>query len=125
MEIGKIIQCLREEANIRQSELAKNLGLGRTTISNYENNYSSPDLETLIQIADFFHVSTDYLLGLSPVKNAAQYLQEDETKMLKYYRRLNSENKDYINGEMIKLFREQEVYDNLPKNVISSNVSKM
>lgn len=125
MEIGKIIQCLREEANIRQSELAKNLGLGRTTISNYENNYSSPDLETLIQIADFFHVSTDYLLGLSPVKNAAQYLQEDETKMLKYYRRLNSENKDYINGEMIKLFREQEVYDGLPKNVISSNVSKM
>ncbi len=125
MEIGKIIQGLREEANIRQSELAKSLGLGRTTISNYENNYSSPDLETLIQIANFFHVSTDYLLGISSVKNAPQNLQEDEAKVLKYYRRLNSENKDYINGEMIKLFREQESSDKLPKNVVSSNVSKM
>ncbi len=125
MEIGKIIQGLREEANIRQSELAKSLGLGRTTISNYENNYSSPDLETLIQIANFFHVSTDYLLGISSVKNAPQNLQEDEAKVLKYYRRLNSENKDYINGEMIKLFREQESSDKFPKNVVSSNVSKM
>ncbi len=125
MEIGKIIQGLREEANIRQSELAKSLGLGRTTISNYENNYSSPDLETLIQIANFFHVSTDYLLGISSVKNATQNLQEDEAKVLKYYRRLNSENKDYINGEMIKLFREQESSDKFPKNVVSSNVSKM
>lgn len=125
MEIGKIIQGLREEANIRQSELAKSLGLGRTTISNYENNYSSPDLETLIQIANFFHVSTDYLLGISSVKNAPQNLQEDEAKVLKYYRRLNSENKDYINGEMIKLFREQESSDKFSKNVVSSNVSKM
>jgi transcriptional regulator with XRE-family HTH domain len=125
MEIGKIIQGLREEANIRQSELAKSLGLGRTTISNYENNYSSPDLETLIQIANFFHVSTDYLLGISSVKNAPQNLQEDEAKVLKYYRRLNSENKDYINGEMIKLFREQESSEKFSKNVISSNVSKM
>lgn len=125
MEIGKIIQGLREEANIRQSELAKSLGLGRTTISNYENNYSSPDLETLIQIANFFHVSTDYLLGISSVKNAPQNLQEDEAKVLKYYRRLNSENKDYINGEMIKLFREQESSKKFSKNVISSNVSKM
>ena len=125
MEIGKIIQGLREEANIRQSELAKSLGLGRTTISNYENNYSSPDLETLIQIANFFHVSTDYLLGISSVKNAPQNLPEDEAKVLKYYRRLNSENKDYINGEMIKLFREQESSEKFSKNVISSNVSKM
>lgn len=125
MEIGKIIQGLREEANIRQSELAKSLGLGRTTISNYENNYSSPDLETLIQIANFFHVSTDYLLGISSVKNAPQNLQEDEAKVLKYYRRLNSENKDYINGEMIKLFREQESSEKFSKNVVSSNVSKM
>lgn len=125
MEIGKIIQCLREEANIRQTELAKSLGLGRTTISNYENNYSSPDLETLIQIANFFHVSTDYLLGISSVKNAPQNLQEDEAKVLKYYRRLNSESKDYINGEMVKLFREQEASNKLSKNVMSSNVSKM
>lgn len=108
MNVGKMIQQLREESHLLQADLAKKLGLGRTTISNYENNYSFPDLETLISIADFFNVSTDYLLGLSNVRSKASTTSKDEAKILHYYNRLDSENQDYIRGEMVKLYREQQ-----------------
>lgn len=110
MKIGEVIQQLREESNMLQADLAKQLGLGRTTISNYENNYSYPDLETIIAISKIFHVSTDYLLGVSDVQQSASATTENEAKVLKYYNRLNSENRDYITGEMIKLYREQETF---------------
>ncbi len=117
MNIGMIIQQLREESNMMQSDLAKSLGLGRTTISNYENNYSCPDLETLISIAQLFNVSTDYLLGISNIRSRASKSSEDEAKIILYYNRLDSENKDYICGEMIKLYREQKTAKNTRKNI--------
>lgn len=107
MNVGKIIQQLREESHLLQSELAEQLGLGRTTISNYENNYSCPDLETLILIAKFFNVSTDYLLGVTNVRPQSTSSSEEDAKVLNYYNRLDSENRDYICGEMVKLYREQ------------------
>lgn len=109
MKIGEIIQYLREESNMLQSELAEKLGVGRTTISNYENNYSYPDLETLIAISNLFNVSTDFLLGISNVRYKSNNKTEDEAKILNYYNRLNTENRDFIVGEMIKLYREQKI----------------
>ena len=108
MDIGKRIQQLREESNMLQAELAENLGLGRTTISNYEHAYSSPDLETLTAIAQLFHVSTDFLLGISNNRSNFSDTNKEQVKVLNYYERLNSENRDYINGEMIRLYREQK-----------------
>jgi SOS regulatory protein LexA len=46
-----------------QDEVAKQLGLPRTTYCNYENGNRSPDFETLKKMADFFNVSVDYFLG--------------------------------------------------------------
>lgn len=108
MRIGEIIQQLREEHGMLQSDLAKQLGLGRTTISNYENNYSYPDLDTLILISQLFNVSTDFLLGISNVRYKSDDTTEEDAKILNYYKRLNPENRDYITGEMVKLFREQD-----------------
>lgn len=116
MNIGDIIQQLREETGMLQSELAKKLDLGRTTISNYENNYSYPDLDTLISLSKIFNVSTDYLLGISNVRHQSDTSSEEETKILNYYKRLNPENRDYIAGEMVKLYREQESQKKKLKN---------
>ncbi|MCM1179238.1 MAG: helix-turn-helix domain-containing protein [Clostridium sp.] len=116
MNIGDIIQNLREESGMLQSELAKQLGLGRTTISNYENNYSYPDLDTLISLSKLFNVSTDYLLGISNVRHRSNTASEEEAKILNYYKRLNSENRDYAAGEMIRLYREQEAQKKKIKN---------
>lgn len=116
MTIGKTIQQLREEQNLLQSDLAAALNLGRTTISNYENDYSSPDLQTLINIANLFNVSTDYLLGISENRVYECDLTNQEKRLLYYFKRLNWENRDYIIGEMIKLYREQPKSTTPPKN---------
>jgi len=46
-----------------QADLARLLGVGRSTIASYENGTRKPDHETLLQIAACFQVSTDFLLG--------------------------------------------------------------
>ena len=65
MSIGSKLVQLRTEKQITQTELGKILGVGKTTISNYETGYSTPDAEMLKKIATSFNVSTDYILGLT------------------------------------------------------------
>lgn len=62
MEFGKFLAKLRKERGILQKELAAYLNTTISTISNYENGVHTPDLNTLIKLADFYDVSTDYLL---------------------------------------------------------------
>ena len=65
MNFGKTLRDLRTERGIFQKELATALHVSVGTLSNYEEEVSSPDLEMLCRIADYFQVSTDYLLGRS------------------------------------------------------------
>ena len=69
LSLGKKIRELRKEKDVSQTTLGKHLGVGKTTISNYETGYSTPDNEVLIKLAKYFNVSVDYLLGNSETKN--------------------------------------------------------
>jgi len=60
---GPRISELRENNNLTQEELAKNLGITRASLSHYETSRREPDYETLTKIADYFQVSLDYLMG--------------------------------------------------------------
>lgn len=62
MEFGKLLAKLRKERGILQKEVAAHLNVTVATISNYEKGVHLPDLNTLIMLADFFDVSTDYML---------------------------------------------------------------
>ena len=53
---------LRKKHNISQLKLALDLGLSQNTISRYESGDREADYKTLIRLADYFHVSIDYLL---------------------------------------------------------------
>lgn len=58
---------IRELHNIRgisQIQLANKLGVTKQSVSNWENDNILPSIEMLVKIANFFEVSTDYLLGL-------------------------------------------------------------
>src|SRR5210317_40661 len=57
------IQELRKLNNLSRQQLAEKLFLSYDTIKKYELSDRTPDINTLIKIADFFEVSTDYLLG--------------------------------------------------------------
>ncbi len=54
---------IRKKNHMTQEELAQILGVGKSTISNYETGYSKPDSVNLIKIADVFNVSLDYFFG--------------------------------------------------------------
>ena len=56
---------LRNEKGIGQVELAKALGVSKGIISLWENGQRSPTLGNLLAIANYFHVSIDYLAGLT------------------------------------------------------------
>lgn len=59
------LKKLRTNSGINQIQLAEALGVTKQSISNWENDNILPSVEMLIKIADYFKVSTDYLLGLS------------------------------------------------------------
>lgn len=54
---------LREKRKISQVKLAMDLSMNQNSISRYENGTREADYKTLIQFADYFDVSIDYLLG--------------------------------------------------------------
>lgn len=57
------IRDLREDRDLRQSDVAEATGIDQRTLSNYETGKTSPDSFALIKLADFFGVSADYLIG--------------------------------------------------------------
>ena len=61
--LNKILRYLREKNQLTQQELADKLNLSRVRYNNYETGKRNPDYTTLQVIADFYGVSTDYLLG--------------------------------------------------------------
>ncbi len=60
---GDRITLLREHYGFTQEELAHKLGISRSALSHYEKNRRTPDYETLINLADLFQVSVDYMFG--------------------------------------------------------------
>ena len=64
MELGKTIKELRKEKGLTQTALAGVLCTTQDSISLWELGKSLPDIPTLIKIAEFFDVTTDYLLGI-------------------------------------------------------------
>lgn len=61
---GERFKELRQDKNIGQIQLAKELGVGKSVISLWELDKCEPTLSNLIKIAEFFGVSIDYLAGL-------------------------------------------------------------
>ena len=63
--LGQRINELRIAMGWSQVHLAEKLNISKQTVSNWENDNIQPSIEMLVRIAKLFHVSTDYLLGLS------------------------------------------------------------
>jgi transcriptional regulator with XRE-family HTH domain len=61
--LGKRLKLLRKLRELTQEEISQSLGIERTRYSKWEKGVSEPNLKMLCRIADYFHVSTDYLLG--------------------------------------------------------------
>lgn len=62
---------LRTDNDIKQKDLAQLLNVSVSAVSHYEKGLNTPDLNNLILLAEYFHVSLDYLVGRSSHKNTA------------------------------------------------------
>ena len=66
--IGNILKQLRIEKGLTIAKAAETFGVATRTYSSYELEEREPNLALLNKLADFYHVSTDYLLGRTPVR---------------------------------------------------------
>lgn len=62
-ELGERLRTLRESVKFSQVKMAELLGVKQSSINRYEQGLSAPSLETLLQYADYFDVSMDYLFA--------------------------------------------------------------
>ena len=67
--LGKQLRKLRKEKSLTQEEVGALLGKTKFNISNYEMGRRQPNNDALIAFAKLFHVSTDYLLGVSDIRS--------------------------------------------------------
>ncbi len=65
MTFGERLKELMQENDLTQRKLSRDLNIAISTLNGYANNYREPDFATLAQLARYFNVSTDYLLGVS------------------------------------------------------------
>ena len=78
MDLGQRIRMLREEADLSQKDLAKKLRVSNVTLSQYENGVRRPDIDTLMVIANYFGVSSDYLIGMSGHRDPIDKRENDD-----------------------------------------------
>ena len=73
------LKMLRTQHRKTQQEIADLLGITRQGYAKYENNLGEPDNSTLTKLADYFGVSTDYLLGRTDTPTLTQQ-EKDEAE---------------------------------------------
>jgi len=57
------LRDLREDKDLRQADVAQFLGISQTVYSRYERGFQTLPVQHLLRLADFYHTSTDYILG--------------------------------------------------------------
>lgn len=80
---ANMLKKLRKNENLTQDQLASKIGITRDTLANYETGRREPDFTTLKNIASYFEVSTDYLLGRDEIDNSdllAAHIDDDLTE---------------------------------------------
>lgn len=119
--LGARIKKLREKEGLTQLEFAQKLNISNKTLSKYETNKSTPDYDTLTKIANYFKVSTDYLLGKDSENTKlddALFKLGSFTTNNKYLSFLNSiDDIDMLIKAMEKMNKETNEIDNLLDNI--------
>ena len=101
------IKELREARKLNQQGLAAELNVSQAMISKYELGISEPDISTIRKIAEFFGVSSDYLLEITDEKFIASPfgLSNDEKEVLFGFKRLNSIQKERAFTAIIEVLK--------------------
>lgn len=102
MKLGDNIKELLEQHDMTQKQLAEALDITPATLGNYIRNIREPDYNTLVRIADYFCVSTDFLLNHC----IGFQITHEEEILLHLFRSLSAEQKEFY-LEQGKIFIKQ------------------
>lgn len=112
------IKELREQKKLTQQQVAEALHISRQVYGFYENGKREPNIETIIRIANYFGVSTDYLLGIErptpkssldkKIKNADKDTLQELEEYLDYinYKKHNDNHEQHIPNSIIPYHRQ-------------------
>ncbi|MBZ4670592.1 MAG: helix-turn-helix domain protein [Oscillospiraceae bacterium] len=89
------IQYLMEQNNITSSKLCSDLGLAKSSITDWKKGKAKPSVEALIKISRYFNVSLDWLIT---GKEYEKKISDEELEILEIYNRLDSEKKAEARG---------------------------
>lgn len=114
--LAKRLKQLRVAANLQQNDIIKRLSLSSARYSQYESGKRRPDYELLIEFADLYGVSIDYLLGRTTIQNyptqTSPAYSHDELDLLKKYRALDETRqeavRDFIDASYAKALTSQK-----------------
>jgi transcriptional regulator with XRE-family HTH domain len=104
MSIGEIILELRKERAISQKQVAEDIGVSQSAIAKIEINRNEATASTIRKLADYFNVTTDYLLGIedefgtraiSSTPTIDAYSKE-ERQLVEEYRKLPDDSKKLV-----------------------------
>jgi len=105
---------LRKDKAMTQGALAKHLGINRTTLTKYETGERRPDVTVLYKLADYFHVSIEYLTGRTSQPGATlPAVALDEildpavaTRVTLWGHKLQPEEKQQVTAMLLALYKE-------------------
>lgn len=107
MTIGATIRQLRQEQDVTQEQLAEALGITSRAVSQWENDRTAPDISQLPALANFFDVTTDFLLGVDIKRK-----EEEVAKIIKHIQKYQEHGDHEASA---KYLREQlKIYPNEP-----------
>lgn len=119
MTLGKRLKELREEKDKTQQEIADILGVGRATIAGYETKGKQPDHSKLKQLADYFGVSLDYLLGRTDFKYTDI---EEKRKVADAFMEMLFVTGELKHGEKLTAEKRQKILDKLRRFIEASRM---
>jgi len=96
--ISSRISEIRQQKGLTQADIARYLKVTQQTYSSYETGKRQMNYETLCMLADFYEVSTDYLLGRQDAMPS--FLNDDERSVLAQYRIIGEHAKDAIRNNL-------------------------
>lgn len=83
VNMGEKLKSLRLEKRLTQKQVADMIGLAISAVSSYESSSRYPSYDVLVKLARIFHVSTDYLLGMTDKRNIdVTGLHDDEIELI-------------------------------------------
>lgn len=112
MEMKDVLVELRDEHNLKQSDIAKLLNVVPSTVSKYELGKSYPEYEGLLKLANFYNVNLDYLFGRTSVRTSfkdleASLMAEGGLIPIDFIFKLNPEDRELVRRMLETIYRSE------------------